>query len=317
MFRPGNTSIARAGVGLQQVRYKRRLAYPRYNPQNVPKPTGKKDHASFFQRALKGFLGPKNIRGEYYRNKYYYPPQNHKPNYIVPNGQTVVDLTYREAFPPRQLTLPGRNPELHPFPQNAACRTASIIPDELKQKICDDINENGMHAQEVAHKYGIKLARIEAVLRLNSIEKQWQQENKIFPDLENFASVMYKMFPLYQPPHGADNLTEIPTPHKTLQQRFLTIAESEPFGPVDAAKILDLPVARDTLEELSQVNTEDSSKEALNKVIVGAQRQGERTAFKFTSRTSGDVGFRYGASRRDKRKDRSVGFDAEGRMVYI
>lgn len=135
--------------------------------------------------------------------------------------------------------------------------------------------------------------------------------------MQKFAEVMYKMFPLYQPPRDSDNLTEIPTPHKTLHQRFLTIAESEPFGPVDAAKVLDLPVASVTLSKLSEFDENSESQVKLNKVVVGTQNQGDRVAFKFTSSTSGQVGHRYGASRRDRRKDRAVAFDAEGKMVYI
>lgn len=127
------------------------------------------------------------------------------------------------------------------------------------------------------------------------------------------------MFPLFQEKVTADNLTEIPTPHKTLHQRFLTIAESEPFGPVDAANLLKLPVAKDTLSKLSEIVEDSTSTSAVktNEVVVGKEKQGDRTVFKFTSATSGDVGFRYGASRRDTKKNRSIGFDAQGKLCYI
>lgn len=134
--------------------------------------------------------------------------------------------------------------------------------------------------------------------------------------MKKFASTMHKMFPLYKPPHGADNLTEIPTPHKTLHQRFLTISESEPFGPVDAAQLFDLEPAGTTLEKLSELKEDSEQKVHMNKVVVGKQKQGDDTQFRFTMATSGNVGFRYGASRRDRKKDRAVGFDKQGRMVY-
>lgn len=127
---------------------------------------------------------------------------------------------------------------------------------------------------------------------------------------------MYKMFPLFQERITSDDLSEIPTPHKTLHQRFLTIAESEPFGPIDAAKVLDLPVAKDTLYELSQIN-EDVEEVKVNDVIVGKEKEGDRVNFKFTSARAGDVGFRYGASRRDTKKNRVIGFDASGKLCYI
>ena len=33
-----------------------------------------------------------------------------------------------------------------------------------------------MHAQEVAHKYGIKVTRVEAIVKLQQIEHQWKEE---------------------------------------------------------------------------------------------------------------------------------------------
>ncbi|KAK6204365.1 eukaryotic mitochondrial regulator protein-domain-containing protein [Scheffersomyces amazonensis] len=311
-----NVTVPRVGLGIQQVRYKRKLAYPLYK-HNVPKQSSdKKDHSTFFQRAIKSWLGPKNIKGEYYRNKYYYPPQNHKPNYIIPDGNSVVGKSNNSSSP--FLTEDRRrDSSLHPFPQNIYCKTASVIPDELKSKIVEEVKKNGLAAEEVAHKYGIKLGRIEAILKLQSIETRWDEQNKVSQDLSKFSEVMYKMFPLYQPPVGSDNLTEIPTPHKTLHQRFLTIAESEPFGPVDAAKILDLPVASETLAKLSEVNSDEETKAVHNEVVVGIEKKDDRTAFKFTKSNVGSVGYRYGASRRDQKKDRRVGFDSAGNMVYI
>lgn len=128
---------------------------------------------------------------------------------------------------------------------------------------------------------------------------------------------MGKMFPLFYPPKHRDNLTEIPTPAKTLHQRFVTISESEPFGPVDAASIFGLEPAQETLNSLSEFkDVSDSPKVKQSEVVVGVQKDGDDTQFRFTKATSGDVGFRYGASRRDKKRDRTVGFDKLGRMVY-
>lgn len=156
--------FSRVEVNLQQVRYKRRLAVPKYRPQYLPQKTHpKKDHSSTFNRAIKGWLGPKNIRGEYYRNAYYYPSQNHTPNYIVSDGQTVVDSTY----------MPTRSSNLQPFPLNKYCKTNYIISNELKAKIIYDNSQKGLHIQEIANKYGIKMERIEAIIRLNKIESDW------------------------------------------------------------------------------------------------------------------------------------------------
>lgn len=129
---------------------------------------------------------------------------------------------------------------------------------------------------------------------------------------------MYRMFPLYEPPVQAENLTEIPTPQRTLHQRFLTISESEPFGPVDAAKVFDLEPAQHTLNKLTEIK-EDGSISNLkpHKVSTANERENDRSLFKFTHSNVSDVGFRYGASRRDRKKDRRIGFDNAGKMVYM
>jgi hypothetical protein len=172
------STIPCIGICRQSVRGKRTIAYPIYEKQHYPAlKHASKDHSGINKRALEGWLGPRNIRGEYYRNRYYYPSQNHTPNYIVPNGQTVVDGTYKpQEYVKPMLNAQGRNPALHPFPQNTYTKTASVISDDLKTKICDDVNENGLHSQEAAHKYGLKIARVEAIVRLNKIEKQMKQE---------------------------------------------------------------------------------------------------------------------------------------------
>ncbi|EGV64279.1 hypothetical protein PSN45_004044 [Yamadazyma tenuis] len=308
--------VVRCGQ-LQHLRtLKRRLAYPEAYRPVVPPQTGKKDHSSYFQRALKGWLGPKNIRGEYYRNKYYYPPQNHKPRYIVQDGQSVEDGNQPTS---RSFGSKGRDPALHPFPQNLQCTTAPIISEELKLTVYEDANVRGLKTQEIAQKYGIKLARVEAIIKLYEIERSWEENNKITTDLKQFSTTMYKMFPLFNPPLQAENLTEIPTPSRTLHQRFLTISESEPFGPVDAADIFGLEPASETLTKLTQIqdHSQQNNSVVLNKVLVGKQKEGDRTAFRFSHAQSGSVGYRYGASRRDRKKDKAIGFDRVGKLVNL
>jgi len=192
-----------------------------------------------------------------------------------------------------------------------------MISNELKDNIYQQVQQ-GAHIQEIAHKYGIKLERVEAIVRLQEIERGWKKENKISQDMEKFASVMYKMFPLFEPPVDAENLTEIPTPQRTLHQRFLTISESEPFGPVDAAEIFGLEPAQQTLDNLTEFkDTTANSNTRTNEVLIGKQKQGDSAVFKFTHAQSGNVGFRYGASRRDRKKDRAIGFDKAGKMVNM
>lgn len=131
------------------------------------------------------------------------------------------------------------------------------------------------------------------------------------------------MFPIFKPEHGRmrENLSEIPVPQKALSSRFLTIAESEPFGPIDAAKLLELEPAAHTLEKLSAIGEHSaghSTKKANNvKVVYGEVLSGEKSIFKFTNARVGKVGFRYGTVNRDNKKDRKIGFNELGKMIYI
>ena len=96
------------------------------------------------------------------------------------------------------------------------------------------------------------------------------------------------MFPVFKGGYGADNLTEIPTPYKTLHDRFLTIEESEPFGPVDAAKILQLEPAETTLKKLTEFNVEETDEQQTEDkkvdVLYGKKREGDRSTFKFVEK---------------------------------
>lgn len=167
------------GGSLQLVRsahVKRTLAWPtEYKAEAVPLTHPKKDHSSSFNRQLKSWLGPRNVRGEYFRNKYYYPPQNHTPNYIVPDGQSVVSST-KSQVPSSRYRLNGRNPSLHPFPTNLACKTASIIPNNLKDVIYQRVAEEGVSPHVIANDYKIKVDRVEAIVTLAKVEKRLRQE---------------------------------------------------------------------------------------------------------------------------------------------
>ena len=116
------------------------------------------------------FFGPKNIQGEHLFNKYYYPTQNNKPNYIVNDGKPLVGDQFRPKRPGKSYNNRERNPSFHPFPNNTYTKTENIVSDDMKRRIVEDASIKGMHPQEIAHKYGINLLRIEAILKLKEIE---------------------------------------------------------------------------------------------------------------------------------------------------
>lgn len=135
------------------------------------------------------------------------------------------------------------------------------------------------------------------------------------------SNTMRQMFPVLRANSSQkDDLTEIPVPDETRHQRFMNVAESEPFGPIDAAKVLNIEPAAETLEKLSQHGNQAHVKSSLTNEkevsFLGPQLEGEQALFKFTNAKAGDVGHRYGASRPDRRHARKVRYTATGQMVY-
>ncbi|SCU85962.1 LADA_0D11166g1_1 [Lachancea dasiensis] len=348
MFSSVRSSPAVNQLQTQQVRFisRRRIAYPFYPFKRLGKQHPKK-HDSNLKYAMRQFLGPKNFKGEYVSNKYFNVPQNHEPNYVTPDverGQALQDHITGEPLtlqPDGSVTVAragGRDRDqrggrstghnarkLQPFPGNKHCITNRIISDELKLQIHDDIENQHLSGQDVSQRYGLKIPRVEAVVKLMDVEQKWQKYNRIAPDLKTMASTMYKMFPLFVPKidSSRENLSEIPVPAKALQSRFMTIAESQPFGPVDAAKVLELEPAAETLEKLATLgehstgHSTTSASGHTKKVTYGEMKTGERSLFKFESARVGDVGYRYGSGNRDSKKDRKIGFNKLGKMVYL
>lgn len=139
--------------------------------------------------------------------------------------------------------------------------------------------------------------------------------------MKKMSETMYKMFPLFNPQTHAENLTEIPIPPKTQKSRFITIAESEPFGPLDASKLLGLEPAQEKLEKLSE-NGEHALHAHAEKAVKESSfyapvLEGEKSVFKFMEAKVGEVGFRYGTPLRDNKGDRKIGYDASGKMIYL
>lgn len=319
------TTVKQVGTQIGQVRYRRTLAYPFYSkPGNIP-PARKGRKQTVFKRLMDQFLGPKNYKGEYYLNKYAYPKNNHSTNYIDPRSEkgnalleplSEFDTVDEE---PNKFNRRGKN-VLQPFPLNKNLYTNLQISNEVKEQIVNDVLVNKVSSQQVALKYGLKIQRIEAILKLDAIEKEWQNAGLINGDLKKMSETLYKMFPLFNPEKHAENLTEIPIPKETLQSRFLTIAESEPFGPVDAAKEFNLEPAAVTLERLSEGGEHSSHANAKeikkDGSFIAPMYEGDKYAFKFTPVKVGQVGYRYGKVFRDNRKDRKIAFDAAGNKYY-
>lgn len=144
---------------------------------------------------MRQFLGPKNYKGEYIMNKYFEVPNNHEPKYIKPDLERGQSLThpitgepvvqnYDGSFGPapenRRLQNVPEKRKLQPFPGNPHCRTNFIIDGDLRLKIYNDIQIEGLSTQSISQKYGLKVTRIEAIVKLMEIEQKWEKSVCIF-----------------------------------------------------------------------------------------------------------------------------------------
>ncbi|AMD22163.1 HGL177Wp [Eremothecium sinecaudum] len=311
----------------------RQNAYPQY-PYHLLGRSSRGKGDSNLKYAMRQFLGPKNFKGEYLYNKYFSPPTDHQPNYIIPdieNGKSLVDPVTGNAVTitadntlvvsNRTPLKPNKSRKLQPFPSNDHCKTNHILDDKTRHAIYHMVAVEKIPVQQISKKFNLKVPRVEAVVRLVELEEKLEKQNRISQHVKTMADTMFKMFPVFGT-GSHENLSEIPIPSKALSSRILTLAESEPFGPIDAANVLELEPAAKTLEKLTNV-TETSGlngnkdQKDLKKVVYGEVREGDRFRFKFINKPVGKVGFRYGTTSRDNKKDRKIGFDETGKMIYL
>jgi len=217
---------------------------------------------------------------------------------------------------------------LTPFATNPHTKTALAVPGVIKARIYEDITVNNASPQETSFKYGISVPRVEAIIELEAIRRKWQSENLITPSLKRLSSTILGMVPQINfnrptengKPPVTDNLTEIPMPNETRTQRFISIAESEPFGPVDAANVLGIKPASKLLEQITSVDIihhkDPAHEKKKSDAFIAAQLEGEKAVFKFTPAKVGKVGFRYGSARDDQKHNRKVKYNSIGQMKY-
>lgn len=167
-------TLMNKSLKIEQLRWKRKVAYPCYQriSENV-RSSSNEERKDFFIKLFKDWLGPVNVRGEYYKNKYFYPLQNHKPNYIVPDGNTILEDNKNFNNTTDKVLGRERDSHLNPFPLNIYCKTANIVSDEMKMKIYNSHIEEKMDFLQISTKYGLEISRVKAIITLKKIENEW------------------------------------------------------------------------------------------------------------------------------------------------
>lgn len=187
---------------IQQVRHasRRSIAYPPYQFDLLNK-NSKLRHDSNLKFAMRQFLGPKNFKGEYIYNRYFSAPKDHVPKYITPDlerGQSlrdpisgqvlkyINDKTVIESAGARVSNARGGR-IFRPFPQNEHCRTNLALDEETRQEIYEKIQIEKLSTQEVSRQYGLKIPRIEAVVKLVMLEKKLETHVCITKEIQFFV----------------------------------------------------------------------------------------------------------------------------------
>lgn len=167
---------------------RRMIAYPAYKAPRLGR-TEKKDHRSQLRYQMQCFLGKKNYKNQYLDNRYFEAPQDHRPKYINPRrerGSPLVDFKTGEKLDVygKPIAGSGENDRsklsfansLKPFPQNDHCKTNLQIRKADRREIYQRIVEDKEPIQQVAVSMGIKIPRLEAIVKLVEIENRWKEQ---------------------------------------------------------------------------------------------------------------------------------------------
>jgi len=77
----------------------------------------------------------------------------------------------------RKRRLPAEQfNDLRPYPLNTYFRSESVLSEELRENIYKNVVENKQSVATVSAVWGVDMRRVAAVVRLKTIEKDWQQK---------------------------------------------------------------------------------------------------------------------------------------------
>ncbi|KAK9249231.1 eukaryotic mitochondrial regulator protein-domain-containing protein [Lipomyces tetrasporus] len=271
------------------------------------------------------WFGDKSINGDFHNNPFCYAPRNHMPNYIPHSTSKIFrDDNVKKMADPDYRKLVNEN-TYKPFPLNPYTKTSFLLSEELREAILESSRDPKMSLWQISSRYGIRKERVAATVKLAKIEKDWEQEGKITPDLAQYAHRMYMMMPItngrLSQTSLADKLGEEPmeeiVPPKTAQRNNIQIMhETAEFSPQDAASFFHAPEATELMDKqlYSDIPKPLSFEGVEKKDLVQKIKQwkgtytdvvfkGENVWAAIPAR-AGKVGYRYGASRDHRKKHR-------------
>jgi len=219
-----------------------------------------------------------------------------------------------------------------PFPLNPIFPSTPVVSDALAEEVYYRVVTAGKTVRMVSAELNVSLQRVAAIVRLKTIEKQWQKEGKrTLPFLTKAVHSMLPVTALSSPTVFHEPINDLPAHPRTQPQHFVPISESRDFTRADAGAEFGLPAADDMIphpelitserERMTGVSIaqrreraqarEDANtqiKQALAKENMWKQKQQEvivqrgRWQYRIQLEEAGKVGFRYGLPPEDRKK---------------
>ncbi|PSK60839.1 37S ribosomal protein S35, mitochondrial [Elsinoe australis] len=134
---------------------------------------------------------------------------------------------------------PAREPDLRPYPLNPNFHSQKVLSEEMRDVIWQKVVEKKESVSAVSAELGVDMRRIGAVVRLKTVEKNWEKEGTPFASA--YASAVMAMLPQTkhnpknQKPH--ESINDLPVHPATQQQIFYPTSESRQFTREDAARV--------------------------------------------------------------------------------
>ncbi|KAK2806764.1 hypothetical protein FQN49_008793 [Arthroderma sp. PD_2] len=144
-----------------------------------------------------------------------------------------------------------RKQDYMPFPLNPTFTSESVLSEELRNEIYDQVVNKKNSVRHVSVLLGVEMRRVGAVVRLVELEKRMKSQNK--PMAIPYARAIHDMIPTTplapkgekQPVH--ESINDLPVHKLTEPQIFYPVSESRQFTRVDAARVFsaapELPAA--------------------------------------------------------------------------
>ncbi|KAI9802575.1 MAG: hypothetical protein M1833_001647 [Piccolia ochrophora] len=150
-------------------------------------------------------------------------------------GLNEADGDAKTKLPPARLR------DLKPFPLNPDFMSQRVLDESSREEIYRRVAVQGKSVKVVSAELGVEMSRVGAVVRLKTLEKDW--ENKGKPIARPYQKAVLAMLPRTyhktSPPPVHEPINDLPAHPATLQQIFHPTSESRAFTRVDAAAVFD------------------------------------------------------------------------------